>query len=58
MKADIAEVIRENGRQEITGDILQQVLLGMVGELGGGATFAGIAEPHQVCGIKYIIPKS
>lgn len=46
LKADIAEVIRENGRQEITGDILQQVLLGMVGELGGGATFAGIAEPQ------------
>lgn len=46
LKADIAEVIRENGRQEITGDILQQVLLGMVGELGDGATFAGIAEPQ------------
>ena len=34
LKAIIEEAIRENGREEITGDILQGILLSIVEELG------------------------
>lgn len=46
LKTAIAEVIKENGNQEITGKILQNTLLSMVNELGGNATFAGVATPE------------
>lgn len=46
LKEAIAEVIKENGNQEITGKILQNTLLSMVNELGGNATFAGVATPE------------
>lgn len=36
--------IYDNGNQEITGDVLQSVLLSVVNIIGDNATFAGIAE--------------
>ena len=51
LKTAIAEVIRQNGNEEITGDVLQFVLLEMVTALGGGYRFAGVAtvstEPQE-----------
>lgn len=45
IKAAIAEVIKANGNEEITGNILQDVLLSMVSNLGTYYQFAGIATP-------------
>lgn len=46
LKAAIAAVIKENGNQEITGDIMQSTLLSMVNSLGAGYQFMGIASPE------------
>lgn len=45
LKAAVAAIIRDNGQEEITGDILQGVLLGIINSVGSGATFAGVATP-------------
>ena len=45
LKAAIAAVVKSNGNQEITGDILQNTLLTIISTVGSGATFAGIATP-------------
>lgn len=45
LKAAIAAVIKANGAQEITGDVLQATLLSLVSNIGNNATFAGIATP-------------
>lgn len=45
LKAAIADVIKTNGNQEITGQVLQNVLNNMISNLGANATFAGIAIP-------------
>lgn len=45
LKSDIAGVIRTNNNEEITGDILQEQLFNMVGELGAGYQYMGIAIP-------------
>ena len=45
LKASISDVIKTNGNQEITGQILQNVLNNIVSNLGANATFAGIATP-------------
>ena len=45
LKTAIAEVIKKNGKQEITGDLLQNVLISMVNSLGGYDLFAGVATP-------------
>lgn len=45
LKNAIAEVIKTNGNQEITGQILQNVLKSIVSTLGANATFAGVATP-------------
>lgn len=45
LKAAIASVIKMNGNQEITGQILQNVLTNMASSLGQNATFAGLASP-------------
>lgn len=45
LKAAIAAAIKENGNNEITGNLLQQQLLAMVNSLGAGYQFAGIATP-------------
>lgn len=45
LKDSIAAVIKANGNEEITGDLLQQVLLSMVNILGTGYQFMGAAVP-------------
>lgn len=45
LKQAIADVVKSNGNQEITGDILQNTLLTIISTVGSGATFAGIATP-------------
>lgn len=46
LKQAIADVIKTNGNQEITGVILQNVLKSIVSVIGENATFAGIATPE------------
>lgn len=45
LKAAVASVIKTNGNQEITGDLLQNTLLTIISTMGSNATFAGIATP-------------
>lgn len=45
LKAAIADVIKTNGNQEITGAVLQNTLNSIVSAVGKNATFAGIATP-------------
>lgn len=45
LKQAVAVVVKSNGNQEITGDILQNTLLTIISTVGSGATFAGIATP-------------
>lgn len=45
LKAAIARVIKNNGNQEITGQVLQNVLNNIVSSIGENATFAGVATP-------------
>lgn len=51
LKQAIADVIKTNGNQEITGAILQNVLKSIVSVIGENATFAGIATPETNPGI-------
>ena len=44
LKDAITEVIKTNGNQEITGQILQNTLLSIVNVIGEDRTFAGVAE--------------
>lgn len=46
LKAAIQDVIKENGNEEITGQVLQNTLLSIVNNLGENATFAGLATPR------------
>lgn len=46
LKRAIKSVIKINGRQEITGDIMQNILLSMINSLGSGYQFMGIATPE------------
>ena len=46
LKAAIADVIKTNGNQEITGQVLQNVLNNIVSSIGENATFAGVATPE------------
>lgn len=48
LKQAIADVIKTNGNQEITGAILQSTLLSIVNGIGVNRTFAGIATPTTV----------
>lgn len=41
----IQAVVRQNGNNEITGDLLQQTLLAMISSLGAGYQFVGVAQP-------------
>ena len=45
LKAAITNVIKTNGTQSITGQVLQNSLLTMISTLGDNATFAGVATP-------------
>lgn len=44
LKAAIADAIKTNGNQEITGQLLQNVLNNIVSSLGENASFAGMAS--------------
>lgn len=45
LKAAIQAAIKNNDNEEITGDILQGVLLSIVNSVGSGYNFAGVATP-------------
>lgn len=45
LKNAVANVIKENGNNEITGNVLQDVLLTMIANFGVNSTFAGVAVP-------------
>ena len=51
LKAAIAAVIKANGQQEITGDLLQEQLLSMVDSLGVGYQIIGVATPATNPGV-------
>ena len=51
LKAAIADVIKTNGNQEITGAILQNALNSIVSAVGENATFVGIATPNTNPGV-------
>lgn len=46
LKQAISNVIKMNGNQEITGQIMQNALLTIISTIGDNATFAGIATPN------------
>jgi hypothetical protein len=50
LKAAVAKVIKTNGNQEITGQVLQSVLNNIISVIGANATFAGIATPDTAPG--------
>lgn len=45
LKQAVSNVIKLNGTQAITGEILQNTLLTIISTIGNNATFAGIATP-------------
>jgi hypothetical protein len=45
LKQAVADVIKTNGNQEITGAILQNALLTIISTIGKYATYAGVAVP-------------
>lgn len=45
LKQAVSDVIKTNGNQEITGSVMQSVLLSMISSLGKNYQFAGIATP-------------
>lgn len=51
LKAAIEKVIKTNSNQEITGQVLQDVLKNIVSNLGVNATYAGMAIPTTNPGI-------
>lgn len=46
LKTAIQQVIKQNGKQEITGNILQSTLLAMVNSMGKNYQYVGIATPE------------
>lgn len=46
LKQAVSAVIKANGNQKITGDILKNTLLSIISTIGSNATFAGVATPH------------
>lgn len=50
LKSEIQSVIKTNGDNEITGQLLQNKLLAMITTLGYGYQFMGIANPNTVPG--------
>lgn len=51
LKAAVASVIKANGNQEITGQVLQNTLTTLISQIGVNATFAGIATPSTAPGM-------
>ena len=46
LKQAVSDIIKTNGKQEITGEIMQNTLLYIISTFGNDATFAGIAVPE------------
>ena len=46
LKTSIQDVIKANGNQEITGEIMQNALLSMINSLGAGYQFVSVATPE------------
>ena len=45
LKDAIKDVIKTNGNQEITGQIMQNALVSIINALQAGAMYAGVAKP-------------
>lgn len=52
LKQAIADTIKTNGNQEITGQLLQNTLTSIVNSIGENATFAGVATPSTNPGVQ------
>lgn len=50
LKAAVSSVIKTNGNQKITGQVLQNTLITLISQVGANATFAGIATPDTAPG--------
>ena len=50
LKAAVADVVKTNGSQAITGANLQAVLLSIINSIGANYTFAGVATPSTSAG--------
>lgn len=48
LKDAIANVIKTNGNNEITGQLMQNTLLSIINHFGSGAIFLGVAQPNTV----------
>ena len=46
LKAAVASIVKTNGNEEITGQMLQNVLNNIISNVGLNSTFAGIAIPE------------
>lgn len=51
LKAAVSSVIKTNGNQKITGQVLQNTLTTLISQIGANATFAGIATPDTTPGM-------
>lgn len=51
LKQAVSDVIKTNGNQEITGQVLQNTLLSIINIVGANATFVGIATPTTIPGM-------
>lgn len=51
LKTAIASIIKTNGNQEITGQLLQNVLNSIINAVGENMTFVGMAEPTTSPGV-------
>lgn len=62
LKAAVAEVIKTNGNQEITGAVLQNVLNNIISNVGENASFVDVATPSTNPGtpmvMYFILPRS
>ena len=50
LKEAVAAVIKDNGNNEITGDLLQSTLVAIINTLGTGYQFAGVADAAVIPG--------
>lgn len=46
LKAAVSNVVKQNGNNEITGQLLQNTLLSIINNVGANATYIGIATPE------------
>jgi len=51
LKAAVAEVVKTNGTQAITGAVLQLTLNSIIDQVGSNATFKGVAIPSTIPGV-------